>query len=164
MLNLNIKFNSIFITLVLLSSGCIGGSDNSIILGTEYKDPPLAPDFTLKNQDGELVKFSDYEGKVIVVAFIYTTCPDVCLIISANLDYVDDNLGEYSEDVVILSVTIDPARDTVEHLVEDLNQIPGAIVDRFIGQSKRGKKEGMTQKQQLKQLERYLRSIKAFQS
>ena len=46
-------------------------------------------------------------------------------------------------------------RDTVEHLVEDLNQIPGAIVDRFIGQSKRGKKEGMTQKQQLKQLERF---------
>ena len=118
MLDLNIKFNSIFLTLVLLSSGCIGGSDNSNILGTEYKDPPLAPDFTLKNQDGELVKFSDYEGKVIVVAFIYTTCPDVCLIISANLDYINDNLGEYSEDVVILSVTIDPARDTVEHLSE----------------------------------------------
>ena len=46
-------------------------------------------------------------------------------------------------------------RDTVEHLVDDLNEIPNAVVDRFIGQSKRGKREGMTQKQQLAQLERF---------
>ena len=46
-------------------------------------------------------------------------------------------------------------RDTVDHLVEDLNQIPNAVVDRFIGQSKRGKREGMSQKQQLEQLERF---------
>ncbi|CAI8388946.1 MAG: ATP-dependent DNA helicase RecG [Candidatus Poseidoniaceae archaeon] len=46
-------------------------------------------------------------------------------------------------------------RDTVDHLVYDLNQIPNAIVDRFIGQSKRGKREGMSQKQQLEQLERF---------
>ena len=43
----------------------------------------------------------------------------------------------------------------MDHLVEDLNRIPNATVDRFIGQSKRGKREGMTQKQQLAQLERF---------
>ena len=109
---------SIFLIIILISSGCVGGNENSKILGTEYKDPPLAPDFILTNQFGDLVTFSDYEGKVIVVAFIYTTCPDVCLIISANLDYIHNNLGEYSEDVVILSITIDPARDTVPHISE----------------------------------------------
>ena len=46
-------------------------------------------------------------------------------------------------------------RDTVGHLVNDLNQIDGAIVDRFIGQSKRGKREGMSQKQQLAQLDKF---------
>ena len=46
-------------------------------------------------------------------------------------------------------------RDTVDHLVDDLNQVPNAVVDRFIGQSKRGKREGMSQKQQLEQLERF---------
>lgn len=46
-------------------------------------------------------------------------------------------------------------RDTVEHLVNDLNQVEGAIVDRFIGQSKRGKREGMSQKQQLEQLDKF---------
>ena len=40
-------------------------------------------------------------------------------------------------------------------MVEDLNQIENAVVDRFIGQSKRGKREGMSQKQQLEQLERF---------
>ena len=40
-------------------------------------------------------------------------------------------------------------------MVDDLNQIPDAVVDRFIGQSKRGKREGMSQKQQLEQLERF---------
>ena len=46
-------------------------------------------------------------------------------------------------------------RDTVDHIVEDLNKIPNAVVDRFIGQSKRGRREGMSQKQQLEQLERF---------
>ena len=48
-------------------------------------------------------------------------------------------------------------RDTVDHIVEDLNKIPNAVVDRFIGQSKRGRREGMSQKQQLEQLERLKR-------
>ena len=99
--------------------GCVSNDEESVeLIGTEYKNPPPAPDFMLINQNGEVVTFSDYEDKVIVVAFIYTTCPDVCLVISSNLAYIYDNLGDYSDDVVILSVTIDPARDTVSHLSE----------------------------------------------
>ena len=64
---------------------------------------------------------SDLEGKVVVVAFIYTSCPDICLAISANMAYAQDSLGEESDDVVFVSVTIDPARDTVEHLPIGLN-------------------------------------------
>ena len=67
-----------------LIAGCIG-PEGTEILGTEYRDPPDAPDFTLKNQFGEDVSLSDFDGKVVVVAFIYTACPDVCLIISSNI-------------------------------------------------------------------------------
>ena len=49
---------------------------------------------------------------------------------------VEEHLKNPNERILIFS----EYRDTVEHLVEDLNQIPGAIVDRFIGQSKRGKR------------------------
>lgn len=46
-------------------------------------------------------------------------------------------------------------RDTVDHLVERLNSIEGVAVDKFIGQSGKGKRKGMTQKQQLAQLNRF---------
>ena len=65
---------------------------------------------------------------------------------------VQEHLEHHPEDRILI---FSEYRDTVEHLVQDLNQIPDATVDRFIGQSKRGKREGMTQKQQLAQLERF---------
>ena len=108
------KFLVILITSCLFFSGCLQSNNDLYLYGTEYKNPPDAPDFTLLNQDGESVTLSDYSDKVVIVAFIYTSCPDICLAISANLAWIHENLGEYSDDVVILSVTIDPARDTVE--------------------------------------------------
>jgi Fanconi anemia group M protein len=67
-------------------------------------------------------------------------------------ELVTKHLEDFPEDRVLI---FSEYRDTVSHLVEDLNTIPGAHVDRFIGQSKRGKRQGMTQKQQLAQLERF---------
>ena len=67
----------------MIIPGCLGDSGESTeILGTEYRDPPDAPDFTLFDQNGDIFRFSDHDGKVIVVAFVYTACPDICLIIS----------------------------------------------------------------------------------
>ena len=108
---------TVLLALLFLLAGC-SGSEDMEILGTEYRDPPDAPDFTLENQFGEDVSLSDFDGKVVVVAFIYTSCPDVCLIISSNLDYVNQNLGEHAEEVEFVSITIDPARDTASHMLE----------------------------------------------
>ncbi len=104
----------LLVTSCLFFSGCLQSNNDLDFYGTEYKNPPDAPNFTLLNQDGESVSLSDYTDKVVVVAFIYTSCPDICLAISANLAWIHQNLDEYSDDVVILSVTIDPARDTVD--------------------------------------------------
>ena len=92
----------LLVALCLFFSGCLQSNNGLDLYGTEYKNPPDAPDFTLLNQDGESVTLSDYSDKVVVVAFIYTSCPDVCLAISANLAWIHQNLGEYSDDVVIL--------------------------------------------------------------
>ena len=108
---------AVAICVTVLLSGCMSSEEQGpSLIGTEYRDPPEAPDFTLKNQDGLEISLSDFEGKVVVVAFIYTSCPDVCLIISSSLAYVFDNLGEHEDDVEIISITIDPARDTVSQL------------------------------------------------
>ena len=98
-------------------SGCIGGHDHSDyeFHGLEYDPASPAPDFTLTDQNGQNVSLSDFEDKVVVLAFTYTACPDVCLAIEANLHYVNTEMSD-EEDLVILSMTIDPARDTPEHL------------------------------------------------
>jgi len=118
--------SKIYVVILLLISsvfsGCLGsndvGTEQLDIYGTEYKNPPLAPDFNLDNQFGDVVKLSDFSDKVVVVAFVYTSCPDICLIISSNLDYIQNNLDDYNDSVEIISITIDPARDTVSHLSE----------------------------------------------
>jgi len=98
----------------------MASEENGVELyGIEYRDPPDAPDFTLFDQNGDVFTLSDFEGKVVVVAFIYTSCPDVCLIISANLDYAYQSLDVgNSSHIVFVSVTIDPARYTISHLAE----------------------------------------------
>ena len=59
---------AILLSLTLLLPGCMG--DEIELIGTEYLEPPEAPDFSLFDQNGDLFTFSEHEGKVIVVAFI----------------------------------------------------------------------------------------------
>ena len=60
----------------MIIPGCLGDSSESTeILGTEYRDPPEAPDFTLFDQNGDIFRFSDHDGKVIVVALCIPLVP-----------------------------------------------------------------------------------------
>ena len=59
------KLLVILITSCLFFSGCLQSSNDLYLYGTEYKNPPDAPDFTLLNQDGESVTLSDYYDKVV---------------------------------------------------------------------------------------------------
>jgi len=74
-------------------------------------------DFTLTNQDNELMNLTDFRGDVVVVAFIFTKCPDVCPIITQLLRSVDEGLtSEYQEHISIISISVDPEYDTPEML------------------------------------------------
>ncbi len=113
-------YYALLLSLTLLLSGCVGsGSEDDAtptFNGTEYKQPVVAPDFTLVDQHGENFTLSNLEDKVVVIAFTYTHCPDVCLAVENNLAYIGQNLATVSSDVILISITIDPARDTVERL------------------------------------------------
>ena len=79
------------------------------------------PDVELTTHEGEKVRFfSDLvDGKVVVINFIYTTCPDACPLETARLSEVADILGDrVGRDVHMYSITIDPDRDTPEVLAE----------------------------------------------
>jgi protein SCO1/2 len=72
-----------------------------------------AADFALLDQDGKVTTLGDFTGRVLALSFIYTHCPDVCPLLTLKLAEVRDMLaGAFDRDVVFLSVTVDPARDT----------------------------------------------------
>ena len=78
-----------------------------------------APDFMLVSQDGKTISLSDLRGKVVVVAFIYTWCPDICPMLTANMAKVQADLaGAFGKDIAFASITFDPKRDTVDVLKE----------------------------------------------
>jgi len=66
------------------------------------------------NQDSSKVLFpSDFRGKIIVMSFIYTNCPDICPLTTNNMQHLQDSLRlEKIGDVELLSLTFDPNRDT----------------------------------------------------
>jgi protein SCO1 len=73
--------------------------------------PPLS--FTMtRAEDGKTVTQADYRGKVVLLYFGYTNCPDVCPETLANIDDILTRLGPAARDLRVLFVTVDPNRDT----------------------------------------------------
>lgn len=72
--------------------------------------------FNVINQNGESVTFpDDYQGKYVVVGFIYTNCPDICPLVTQNLIKVQKEFNN-PDDIQFLGITFDPKRDTPEVL------------------------------------------------
>jgi len=70
-------------------------------------------DFSLTNQNGRLLQFQSLKGKVVLVAFAYTTCPDVCPLITAAMRSVQRDLNQtHPGSVYFLTVTTDPEVDS----------------------------------------------------
>ncbi|RDI97945.1 SCO family protein [Dyella solisilvae] len=69
-------------------------------------------DFKLVDDHGKPVTGQDYRGKVVLLYFGYTHCPDVCPLTLAQLHVALKQLGPLADDVRILFVSVDPARDT----------------------------------------------------
>lgn len=97
----------IFATLcLLLLAGC----------GPDVMDDYGDSRFELTDQNGEAVIFPDsFAGEPLLMGFIYTNCPDVCPIITANMSRIHDELGPETSLQFVL-VTFDPARDTPQVL------------------------------------------------
>jgi len=69
------------------------------------------------NQNNKNVNITSLQGKVQVVAFVYTYCEHSCPIILAKLKYIENNISsEYKDNVNFLLVSLDPKRDTPEVL------------------------------------------------
>jgi len=73
---------------------------------------PLAPDFTLTDQNGRSLRLSDLRGRAVALFFGYTHCPDVCPTTLAALARAKRKLGAEGARFDVVFVTVDPQRDT----------------------------------------------------
>lgn len=88
----------------------------------------IGGDFTLVNQDGVTVSDKDFRGKVRMVFFGYTHCPDMCPVTSATFAKVLEALGDKAKDVAPIFITVDPKRDTPQVMKEYLSNIDPRII------------------------------------
>jgi protein SCO1 len=86
-------------------------------------------DFSLTDHNGKARTLADFRGKVVVVFFGYTQCPDVCPTTMMEMTAVLQQLGKDAARVQMLFVTVDPERDTRELLA---NYVP-AFNPSFLG-------------------------------
>jgi len=71
-------------------------------------------DFNLQNQNGENITHENYDNKIYVADFFFTTCPSICPIMTGNMIYLQNELEK--ENVMFASFTVTPEIDTVEVL------------------------------------------------
>ena len=104
-------------TLAVLGAGCdklaskTPSFNNTDVTGLDY-----AKGFSLTDHTGKPRTLQDFKGKLVVLFFGYTQCPDVCPTTMAEMAAVMKELGPSAKDVQVLFVTLDPERDTQELL------------------------------------------------
>lgn len=102
------------LALAVLISGC-RASTGPALQKNDLGEKP-APEFTLTDQNGETVRMSGLSGRAVALTFLYTSCPDVCPVITSTFAQTHDQLGDAQEKARFMVVTVDPERDTVERV------------------------------------------------
>lgn len=130
----------VWLAVTLCVAGCdrpvadAGGDMKFSPVKTEFKNTDVtgldyAKDFALTDHHGKPRTLADFRGKVVLLFFGYTHCPDVCPTTMAEMAGVMTALGKDADRVQVLFVTLDPARDTQALLA---NYVP-AFDARFLG-------------------------------
>ncbi|MEK7345488.1 MAG: SCO family protein [Pseudomonadota bacterium] len=95
-------------------AGC--GNDKPAFRGVDITGADYAQGWTLSDQDGQSRTLKDFAGKVVVVFFGYTQCPDVCPTALQEMAQAKQLLGADGTQLQSIFITVDPARDTPELL------------------------------------------------
>ncbi|MDD2776882.1 MAG: SCO family protein [Gallionella sp.] len=122
------RYLYIILTLLTLTA-CEPPKLPSPFHASEVGEKYAQADFKLTDHNGKVRTLADFRGKIVLLFFGYTHCPDVCPTTLADQAQVMERLGTDAEKVQVLFVTIDPERDTQELL----SQYVPAFDARFLG-------------------------------
>jgi protein SCO1/2 len=90
--------------------------------------PLIGGSFELTSQNGERLSSNDLLGRPFAVFFGYTMCPDICPTTLMELSTVVKDLGSAADEMRFLFISIDPERDTPEHLKQYLSNFDPRIL------------------------------------
>lgn len=100
----------------LLTSVLGLAGDRPTLKAGVFEPPTAAPAFSLQASTGGEGALADYRGKVVLLGFGFTTCPEVCPTTLAVLAQTRKRLGAQADQVQVLYVTVDPERDNPERM------------------------------------------------
>jgi len=100
----------------LLFAAALNATDDTALVAGVFSPPRQAPDFSLSGSNGSELTLRSYRGKVVIVAFGFTSCPDVCPITLATLAQARKKLGAAGTELQVVYITVDPERDDVERM------------------------------------------------
>ncbi|MCH8874619.1 SCO family protein [candidate division KSB1 bacterium] len=106
------------ITLLLFLAGC--QSSEPSFRGTELGDSIPTTDFTLTDQYNQTFTLGEHKGKVVLLFFGFTYCPDVCPLTLSTWKKVQEAIKEDADKVDFVYITVDPERDTQEKIAKHL--------------------------------------------
>lgn len=109
------RLSAIVLTAFIVSA-C--GQEKIDFLGSDITGTGIGKDLEITDTIGKLRTINDYKGKITLVFFGFTQCPDVCPTALFQLAQAIESLGDDADKVQVLMVSVDPDRDTPEILSE----------------------------------------------
>ncbi len=110
------QYAKAFLPLLIIALAAACTPPAPVFKANDISTVPWGGDFELSAHSGGRMKSSDLQGKVVVIFFGFTHCPDICSPTLMRLAGVIRQLDESAKDLQVLFVTVDPEHDTPEQL------------------------------------------------
>lgn len=114
--------------LALVSAASAGATGAAALKAGVFEPPRQAPELSLQGSDGHELKISRYRGKVVLLAFGFTSCTEVCPTTLNTFALARRKLGPAAAGVQVVYVTVDPKRDVPERLAKYLASFDSTFV------------------------------------
>ncbi len=112
--------------IVLLSMQILASSQ--AFRGSEIEPSPAAFDFEIQRADGSTYHLGAEQGKVVLIYFGYTNCPDYCPATLAKYQNIYQRLGDDAANVDFVFITADPQRDTPQVVADYVERVNSAFI------------------------------------
>lgn len=107
---------------------CAVAADRSTLKAGVFEPPRAAPELPLEASSGGKLSLAGYRGKVVLLGFGFTSCPEVCPTTLATLAQARKRLGAQGEQLQVVYVTVDPERDTADRMRAYLHGFDASFV------------------------------------